>query len=98
MQEFPIDWKGAAALMSKVYANCALNLAADSTISTDSNMSQDRTLEERCHLLIFEKTFIRKDYRGVHVLSRRNNSIVEHSHKRLLHTRAWVLQERILSM
>lgn len=97
MQDSEEDWKAEAALMSKVYANCALNIAADPVAPGESGMFQTRSYHDCCYIATHQKTFVRKDVRDEYLLALRRNLGINEYAARSLQGRAWIFQERLLS-
>jgi hypothetical protein len=97
MQNSEEDWRAEAALMSRVYTNCELNIAVDPPTSQAPSMYQARSFQECCYIATHQRTLIRKDLQDNYLLSLRRNLGIKEYAARSLQRRACVFQERLLS-
>jgi len=94
IQDSKEDWAHEAALMHQVYTNAVLNIAADDAIDSTKGLFRNRH-PEMCKPLEVNVAWTER-HQGTYFAV--NNELWQNSMKAsVLNTRAWVLQESLLS-
>lgn len=98
MQDSDADWKREAALISKVYSLCALNISADPPGHAEPGMFQQREPQDLRCKATYKRKLQRSDFTVWYLFALKKNEEVGSDQSRLLQRRAWVFQERLLSL
>lgn len=94
IQDSKDDWAHEAALMHRVYTNAVLNIAADDAIDSTEGLFRDR-LPELCNPFEVHVAWTDR-HQGTYFAV--DNELWQHTmNTSVLNTRAWVLQESLLS-
>lgn len=83
--------------MSKVYACCTLNIAADVPGGADSGLFHSRSSASRGRLAAFKTRVERLEVAEEYCFTSANNVQLSADDTRELRSRSWVMQEHVLS-
>jgi hypothetical protein len=97
IQDSEEDWKTEAAQMSKVYAFCALNIAADHPGQSHTGLFYTRSLASCGHLAAYRTKVERSEVYEDYCLTSMRNLLLLGDGTRELRRRAWVMQEQVMS-